>query len=79
MAALPDLITVAQYRKLQDPDGSKYELHNGEVVLVSFARRKHHLMQRRFVKLLEERLSGFGEVAMEVAYRAVPEFDLVSP
>lgn len=76
MAAVPDLITVAQYRQMPDPHGGRSELHNGEVAVVAFASRKHHLMQRRFVKLLEERVSGFGEVGTEGAYRALPEFDL---
>ena len=31
MAALPDLITVEQFRQMPD-DGRTYELHHGEVV-----------------------------------------------
>jgi hypothetical protein len=35
MAALPDLITVAQYRQLPDDGGTVYELHHGEAIVLS--------------------------------------------
>ena len=75
MAALPDLITVAQYRQLPENDGAVYELHQGEVVVLSHPKPWHWRIQRRLVKLLELRLPQF-EVGMEVAFRAIPEFDL---
>src|SRR5438045_400130 len=76
MAALPNLITVEQYREMEDPPGGRYELHGGELVFVSFAKRRHHLMERHLVKLLEPRVAGFGEVGTEVAYRVMPQFEL---
>ena len=75
MAALPDLITVQQFRRMQD-DGRAYELHHGEVVAVTRPKAKHYNLQRRFVRLLENRLTGFGQVGMEFPYRPVAEFDL---
>src|ERR1017187_7740411 len=75
MAALPDLITVQQFRRMQD-DGRAYELHHGEVVAVTRPKAKHYNLQRRFVRLLENRLAGFGQVGMEFPYRPVAEFDL---
>ena len=74
MAALPDLITVEQFRNLPD-DGRKYELRHGEVVCVGRPKRKHYLMQRRLVRLFEGKLSSRWEVGMEFSYRPVPEFD----
>jgi Uma2 family endonuclease len=75
MAALPDLITVAQYRQLPEDAGAVYELHHGEVVAMSHPRPWHWRFQRRLVGLLEPRLPRFV-VGMELAFRAVPEFDL---
>ncbi|MGB7763043.1 MAG: Uma2 family endonuclease [Bryobacteraceae bacterium] len=75
MAALPDLITVQQFRRMPD-DGRAYELHHGEVVTVTRPKAKHYHLQRRFVRLLENRLAGFGQVGMEFPYRPVAEFDL---
>jgi len=75
MAALPDLITVQQFRRMPG-DGRAYELHHGEVVVVTRPKAKHYNLQRRFVRLLENRLAGFGQVGMEFPYRPVAEFDL---
>jgi Uma2 family endonuclease len=75
MAALPALITVAQYHQLPD-DGNLYELHHGEVVLVTRPKPKHYKLQIRFVRLLESKLRKFGEVVMELPYRPVAEFEL---
>ncbi len=74
MAALPDLITVEQYRQLPD-DGNLYELHQGEIVIVSRPKPWHWFLQNLLVDLLRARLLGFV-VGMEFAFRAVPEFDL---
>jgi Uma2 family endonuclease len=75
MAALPDLITVAQFRQLPD-DGRAYELQHGEVVCVTRPKAKHYQLQRRLVRLLEQKLAAFGQVGMELPYRPVAEFDL---
>src|ERR1017187_2851062 len=75
MAALPDLITVQQFRRMQD-DGRAYELHHGEVVAVTRPKAKHYNLQRRFVRLLENRLARFGQIGMEFPYRPVAEYDL---
>ena len=75
MAGLPDLITVAQYRQLPDDGITVYQLHHGEVVAVSHPKPWHWRFQRRLVGLLEPRLPQFV-VGMELAFRAVPEFDL---
>jgi Uma2 family endonuclease len=75
MAALPDLITVQQFRRMPD-DGRAYELHHGEVVTVTRPKAKHYHLQRLFVRLLENRLAGFGQAGMEFPYRPVAEFDL---
>jgi Uma2 family endonuclease len=75
MAALPQLISVEQFRQL--PDGEyAYELHHGEVVTMTRPKHRHLKMQHQLFRLLEPRLKPFGEVAIEVPYRPFPEFDL---
>jgi Uma2 family endonuclease len=74
MAALPDLITVEQFRNLPD-DGRRYELHHGEVVCMGRPKRRHYLMQRRLVRIFEAKLPNGWEVGMEFSYRPMPEFD----
>lgn len=76
MAALPDLVTVAQFRQMPEGGEFTYELRHGEVVAVTRPRARHWKMQMRLSRLLEPKLKAFGEVATEVPYRAVPEFEL---
>lgn len=75
MAALPALITVAQFRELPDNDAYIYELHDGEVVAVTRPKFWHLERQHRLRDLLAPKLSGF-QVFVELAFRAVPEFDI---
>jgi len=60
------------------PEGGEfvYELHHGEVVAMTRPRARHGKMQLRLSRLLEPKLKAFGEVATEVPYRPVAEFDL---
>ena len=74
MAALPNLVTVEQFRNLPD-DGQKYELRHGEVVPVGYPKAKHDNAQERLVDLLKARLPRSWRVGMEFPYRALPEFD----
>jgi Uma2 family endonuclease len=76
MAALPNLITVEQFRQLPEGGEFAYELHHGEVVAVTRPRARHGKLQLRLSRLLESRLKAFGEVAIELPYRPVAEFDL---
>ncbi len=76
MAALPDIITVEQFRQLPEGGEYAYELHHGEVVAVTRPRASHAKLQLWLSRLLATKLKAFGEVATEVAYRPVAEFDL---
>ena len=75
MAALPQLISVEQFRQLPDSE-YEYELHHGEVVAMTRPMARHWKLQRQLSRLLETRLKTFGEVATEVPYRPLPEFEL---
>src|ERR1039457_6459250 len=76
MAALPDLITGAQFR--QPPEGGPfaYELHSGEAAALPRPRARHLELQHRLLLLLGPKLAGFGAVRIEYPYRPVAEFDL---
>jgi Uma2 family endonuclease len=76
MAALPDLITVAQFRQLPEGGEYVYELHHGQVVPLTRPKARHSKLQRHLMGLLEPKLDGFGAVAVEWPYRAVAEFEL---
>ena len=76
MAALPDLITVAQFRELPEGGEFTYELHHGVVVAVTRPKARHWALQRRLAELLGSKLREFGIVGMEFPFRPVEEFDL---
>ncbi|HLH20279.1 MAG TPA: Uma2 family endonuclease [Bryobacteraceae bacterium] len=76
MAALPDLITVEQFRELPDDGEHCYELHHGEVVAMTRPKPGHWLIQRRVMRLLEPKVSTFGVVWVELPFRTVGQFDL---
>jgi len=75
MAALPDLITVAQFREMPENEAYIYELHDGEVVAVTRPKCWHLSLQHQVRDLLGHKLVGF-KVFVELSFRAVPEFDL---
>jgi Uma2 family endonuclease len=76
MAALPDLITVEQFRRLPKGGEFAYELHHGEVVAVTRPRSGHVELQFHLREILGPRFSGFGVARTEYPYRPVAEFDL---
>lgn len=76
MAALPDLITVAQFRQLPEGGEFAYELHHGEVVALTRPRARHLELQHRLLSLLGPKLASFGAVRIEYPYRPVAEFEL---
>jgi Uma2 family endonuclease len=76
MAALPQLITVEQFRQLPEGGEYAYELHSGEVVALTRPKPRYWMLQKRLSRLLEQKLNEFGEVVIELPYRAVAEYDL---
>jgi Uma2 family endonuclease len=76
MAALPNLLTVAEFRELPDDGEYAYELHHGEVVAVTRPNWQHSLLQKRLAQLLSQKMEGFGEVVLECGYRPLREFEL---
>ena len=78
MAALPEpvLMTVEQYRELPDREDVIQELHWGMVVTLSHPKMKHAKVQSRLARLLRPKAEHLGVVETEVAFRALPEYDL---
>ncbi|MGA2737738.1 MAG: Uma2 family endonuclease [Bryobacteraceae bacterium] len=75
-AAEPLLITVERYRQLPDREDVIQELHWGLVVTLSRPKMKHAKLQLRLVRLLGPKSEHLGVVGTEVAFRALPEYDL---
>jgi len=78
MAAVaePLLMTVAQYRQLSNRDDVIQELHWGQVVILTRPKMRHAKIQSRLVRLLRPKAEHLGVVESEVAFRALPEYDL---
>ena len=75
-AAEPALITVEQYRQLPDREDVIQELHWGMVGTLTRPKMRHAKLQSRVVRVLRPRAEHLGVVEMEVAFRALPEYDL---
>jgi Uma2 family endonuclease len=67
-------VTWAEFLRLPErPEaGKRYELHDGEVVVVPPARPLHIKLQKRIERLLESLAGDRGVVATEFPYRPVP-------
>jgi len=76
MAALPNLITVDEFRQLPERGEYTYELHSGEVVAMTRPSAGHWNLQHRLMDLLRTKVADFGIVGVEFPYRAAPEFEL---
>lgn len=75
-AAEPTLLTVDQYRTLPSPEDSIQELHWGSVVTMTRPKMRHARLQSRLARLLRPAMEHTGIVETEVAFRALPEYDL---
>jgi Uma2 family endonuclease len=64
------LVTWEEFLQMEDPeDGKRYELHDGEVVLVPPARPIHIYIQRVLAKWLTGAAEGRGDAMSEFPYR----------
>jgi Uma2 family endonuclease len=75
-AAEPLLMTVDEYRQLPDREDVIQELHLGTVVTLARSKMGHAKLQGRLVRLLRPKVEHLGVVETEVAFRALPEYDL---
>ena len=57
MGTTTGLITVEELRQMPDPAGGRYELHNGELVAVTFPKQRHVVIQNRLIRAETQRRS----------------------
>ncbi len=78
MAAVPEplLMTVEQYQQLPRRDDAFQELRWGKVFDLTRPKMSHAKLQSRLVRLLRPKIEHLGFVESEVAFRALPEYDL---
>jgi Uma2 family endonuclease len=75
--SVPKLLSVEEYERIPDPPGGRYELHHGELVLVTYPVRQHKDLQRRLRKMLEAVAEPCGFlVDTEYPYRPLPESEV---
>src|ERR1700684_1148518 len=74
--ATPLLRTVDQYRLLPGREDVIHELHWGTPVTLTRPKMKHAKVQLRLVGFLQTFAPNTGVVATEIAFRALPEYDL---
>lgn len=70
------LLTVEEYDKIPNPPGGIYELHHGELVLVTYPKQGHKNIQRQLRELLGPFAKGSGIIETEFPFRAEPEYEL---
>jgi Uma2 family endonuclease len=76
---IPAPVTVEEWEEIPDPPGGQYELHHGELVLVTRPVRRHWDLRRRVQKMLEPLLEPLGYiVGTEYAYRPFPQNEVWS-
>ena len=75
-ATEPLLMTVDEYRKLPVRQDVIQELHWGQVVTLTFPKKRHTSLQTRLLTLLQPKAGLKGIVAAELPFRALPEYEL---
>jgi Uma2 family endonuclease len=76
LGATSGLMTVEQYSELPEPESFYYELHDGELVQVSWPKMGEILIRVRIRKQLDAALDGHGIVMTGLSFRALPEYEL---
>jgi len=76
MSTQAGLVTVEEFLKLPPAKGGHYELHHGEVILVTAPKWGHHRIQKRVELVLNELIGADGEVSIEVSFQPTPEHEV---
>ncbi|MBS1874596.1 MAG: Uma2 family endonuclease [Acidobacteria bacterium] len=75
MAATTGLITVAEFEKIPNPAGGKYELRNGELIDVSFPPKLHHEICRALFLALYRLIGSLGYAGTELPFRPTQDYN----
>jgi Uma2 family endonuclease len=76
MSTTAALLTVAEYEQIPNPPSGIYELHHGELVLVSSPVFQHGHIQRQIEILLRQSCEPTYYVDKELACRPLPEYEV---
>ena len=69
------LMTFAEFGRIPDPPGYRYELRRGELVQTPFPEFPHIRAQWQLRRLLEDAAESAGVVDKEIPYRPLPEHE----
>jgi Uma2 family endonuclease len=67
-------MTFAEFAKLPEPQGFRYELHHGELVEVTFPKMTHVRVRSRLRRLLENAAAS-GTIETEFGFLALAEHE----
>ena len=76
MAALPDPMTMAQYRQLPENGEFVYELNRGEVVAMAGPKALYWELPQVLIQLLGRKFRPFGVAGIEFPIRPLAESEL---
>jgi Uma2 family endonuclease len=76
MSTAVTLVTVEEFLRLSEPKSGHYELHHGEVVLVTAPKWGHTRIQERMRAIFERMFAGRGIVVMEMPFQPSPEYEV---
>ena len=69
------MLTVEEFKKIPDPPGGHYELHHGELVLVTPPAKEHAQIGKQLWRILD-RISAGWYVDKVLAFRPLPEYEV---
>jgi Uma2 family endonuclease len=70
------LVTVEKFSRLQPPRAGHYELHHGEIVLMTAPKWGHQRIQDRLAALLRSLAGDRAYVTKEMSFRPAPEYEV---
>jgi Uma2 family endonuclease len=76
MAVETALVTVEEFLRLPPPRAGHYELHHGEIILITAPKWGHQRVQDRLVALLRSGAGDRAYVTKEMSFRPAPEYEV---
>jgi Uma2 family endonuclease len=76
MAVETALVTVEEFLRLEPPKAGHYELHHGEIILVTAPKWGRQRIQDRLAALLRSMAGDQAYVTKEMSFRPAPEYEL---
>lgn len=76
MAVETELVTVEEFLRLQPPKAGHYELHHGEIILMTAPKWGHQRIQDRIEAQLQSIAGDRAYVTKEMSFRPAPEYEV---